>query len=110
MRSRACSKRSFLSARIPYRVYGGLRFFERAEIKDALAYLRLISNRNDDSSFERVVNLPVRGIGARSARQCCAKRARPRDCSLWQAAASMHVGDAGLGRGRPPAPCTASCS
>ncbi len=57
---------AFLSARMPYRVYGGLRFFERAEIKDALAYLRLMSNRNDDASFERVVNLPTRGIGAKS--------------------------------------------
>ena len=55
-----------LAARIPYRVYGGLRFFERQEIKDALAYLRLISNRDDDASFERVVNLPTRGIGART--------------------------------------------
>jgi DNA helicase II / ATP-dependent DNA helicase PcrA len=52
--------------RMPYRVYGGLRFFERAEIKDALAYLRLISNRDDDASFERVVNLPARGIGDRT--------------------------------------------
>ena len=51
---------------IPYRVYGGLRFFERAEIKDALAYLRLLANRDDDASFERVVNLPTRGIGART--------------------------------------------
>ena len=57
---------AFLSARVPYRVYGGLRFFERAEIKDALAYLRLIANRHDDASFERVVNLPTRGIGAKS--------------------------------------------
>ncbi len=56
----------FMASRIPYRVYGGLRFFERAEIKDALAYLRLISSRADDASFERVVNLPTRGIGARS--------------------------------------------
>src|SRR5580693_9416405 len=52
---------AFLSAHMPYRVYGGLRFFERAEIKDALAYLRLIANRQDDASFERVVNLPARG-------------------------------------------------
>ena len=57
---------AFLSARVPYRVYGGLRFFERAEIKDALAYLRLIANRQDDASFERVVNLPTRGVGAKS--------------------------------------------
>ena len=56
----------FMSARIPYKVYGGLRFFERAEIKDALAYLRVITNHADDASFERVVNLPTRGIGARS--------------------------------------------
>jgi DNA helicase-2/ATP-dependent DNA helicase PcrA len=47
-------------------VYGGLRFFERAEIKDALAYLRLISHREDDASFERIVNRPTRGIGART--------------------------------------------
>ena len=65
-RSRARSRKRFLAARIPYRVYGGLRFFERAEIKDALAYLRLIANRDDDPSFERVVNLPTRGIGART--------------------------------------------
>jgi DNA helicase-2/ATP-dependent DNA helicase PcrA len=53
----------FMSARIPYKVYGGLRFFERAEIKDALAYLRVITNHADDASFERVVNLPTRGVG-----------------------------------------------
>ena len=58
---------AFLSnARCPYRVYGGLRFFERAEIKDALAYLRLVASRDDDASFERVVNLPTRGIGAKT--------------------------------------------
>ena len=55
-----------LAAGIPYRVYGGLRFFERAEVKDALAYLRLVMNRDDDPSFERVVNTPPRGIGART--------------------------------------------
>ncbi|HYL00172.1 MAG TPA: DNA helicase II [Steroidobacteraceae bacterium] len=78
---------AFLSARIPYKVYGGLRFFERAEIKDALAYLRLISNRRDDASFERVVNLPPRGLGARSLE---ALRARARDSgvALWEAAAA----------------------
>ncbi len=54
------------SAAIPYRVYGGLRFFERQEIKHALAYLRLIANADDDTSFARVVNFPTRGIGARS--------------------------------------------
>ena len=50
----------------PYRVYGGLRFFDRAEIKNALAYLRLMSNRHDDASFERVINTPTRGIGAKT--------------------------------------------
>ncbi len=57
------------SARIPYKVYGGLRFFERAEIKHALAYLRLLENPNDDTSFMRVINFPARGIGARSIEQ-----------------------------------------
>jgi DNA helicase-2/ATP-dependent DNA helicase PcrA len=60
---------ALFNAGIPYRVYGGLRFFERAEIKHALAYLRLIENPNDDTSFLRVVNFPARGIGARSVEQ-----------------------------------------
>ena len=81
-RSRASSKRRCFSARIPYRVYGGLRFFERAEIKDALAYLRLIANRDDDPSFERVVNLPTRGIGAKSARSAARRRARRRQLDV----------------------------
>ena len=76
---------AFLSARIPYKVYGGLRFFERAEIKDALAYLRLIANRHDDTSFERVVNLPTRGIGAKSV-DLLRERARTDSTSLWTAA------------------------
>jgi len=54
---------------IPYRVYGGLRFFERAEIKDALAYLRLMASRHDDPSFERVVNLPRAGSAPRRGRR-----------------------------------------
>ena len=57
---------ALFNAGIPYRVYGGLRFFERAEVKHALAYLRLIENPNDDTSFLRVVNFPTRGIGART--------------------------------------------
>jgi len=76
---------AFLSANIPYRVYGGLRFFERAEIKDALAYLRLTANRDDDASFERVVNLPTRGIGARSM-EIVREYARANACPLWRAA------------------------
>jgi DNA helicase-2/ATP-dependent DNA helicase PcrA len=76
---------AFLSARVPYRVYGGLRFFERAEIKDALAYLRLIANRRDDASFERVVNLPTRGLGARSL-DLLRAHAKGTGASLWEAA------------------------
>jgi DNA helicase-2/ATP-dependent DNA helicase PcrA len=60
---------ALFNAAVPYRVYGGLRFFERAEIKHALAYLRLLENPHDDTSFLRVVNFPPRGIGARSIEQ-----------------------------------------
>ena len=74
-----------ISRGIPYRVYGGLRFFERAEIKDALAYLRLINNPHDDTSFERVVNQPTRGIGSKSV-DAIRETARAMDASLWQAA------------------------
>jgi DNA helicase-2/ATP-dependent DNA helicase PcrA len=76
---------AMISARLPYRVYGGLRFFERAEIKDALAYLRLIFNRADDASFERVVNLPTRGIGNKTL-DTLRDYARANACTLWQAA------------------------
>ncbi len=76
---------ALIMARVPYRVYGGLRFFERAEIKDALAYLRLIVNRDDDASFERVVNLPPRGIGARTL-DAVRGAARSSGSSLWGAA------------------------
>jgi DNA helicase-2/ATP-dependent DNA helicase PcrA len=62
-------EQALFNAGIPYRVYGGLRFFERAEIKHALAYLRLMDNADDDNSFSRVVNFPTRGIGARSVEQ-----------------------------------------
>jgi len=79
---------ALIQARIPYRVYGGLRFFERAEIKDALAYLRLIANRDDDASFERVVNLPVRGIGARTL-DAVRDGARGAGSSLWRAAGAL---------------------
>ncbi len=69
----------------PYRVYGGLRFFERAEIKNALAYLRLMSNRDDDASFERVINTPTRGIGAKTIDDIRGI-ARDQNLSLWAAA------------------------
>ncbi len=85
--SRVLEHQLFTSG-VPYRVYGGLRFFERQEIKHALAYLRLIANPDDDTAFARVVNFPTRGIGARSieALQEAAVRA---NCSLYNAAASL---------------------
>lgn len=76
---------TFNENRIPYRVYGGLRFFERAEIKDALAYLRLTRNPHDDASFERVVNHPPRGVGERTL-DILRQHARTAGTSLWQAA------------------------
>jgi len=71
--------------RIPYRIYGGLRFFERMEVKDALAYVRLISNRADDGAFERVVNLPARGIGATTIDRL-RQLARDQNASMWAVA------------------------
>jgi DNA helicase-2/ATP-dependent DNA helicase PcrA len=79
---------ALFNAGIPYRVYGGLRFFERQEVKHALAYLRLIANPNDDTSFLRVVNVPARGIGARSLEQL-QDLAREQGVSLWDAAARL---------------------
>jgi DNA helicase-2/ATP-dependent DNA helicase PcrA len=75
---------ALFNAGIAYRVFGGLRFFERAEIKHALAYLRLMENPNDDTSFSRVVNFPARGIGARSIEQLQDK-AKAMQSSLYQA-------------------------
>lgn len=75
-------------AQIPYRIYGGLRFYERAEIKDTLAYLRLTINHNDDASFERIINTPTRGIGETTLLLLRAF-ARDKNISLWQAAQEM---------------------
>ncbi|WP_242108723.1 DNA helicase II [Luteimonas aquatica] len=75
---------ALLAEQMPYRVYGGVRFFERAEIKDTLAYLRLIANRGDDAAFERAVNTPTRGIGERSLDEV-RRRARADGVSLWEA-------------------------
>lgn len=86
---------ALFSANLPYRVYGGLRFFERAEIKHALAYMRLIANANDDTALLRVINFPSRGIGARSLEQL-QEGARQNDCSLWQAAINK-VGNGSAG-------------
>jgi DNA helicase-2/ATP-dependent DNA helicase PcrA len=78
----------FVNEGIPYRVYGGMRYFERAEIKDALAYLRLINNRNDAASFERVINTPTRGIGDRTVEKI-REVSREKDCSMWEAAQNL---------------------
>ncbi|WP_340622098.1 DNA helicase II [Xenorhabdus siamensis] len=74
---------ALLQASIPYRIYGGQRFFERQEIKDALSYLRLVANRNDDSAFERVVNTPTRGIGDRTL-DVVRQMARDQQKTLWE--------------------------
>ena len=79
---------ALIQAGIPYRIYGGLRFFERAEIKDALAYLRLIANRNDDPAFERVVNTPTRGIGDRTL-VALREFAQQNQISLWSGAQKL---------------------
>jgi len=84
---------ALFNAAVPYRVYGGLRFFERAEIKHALAYLRLLENPQDDTSFLRVVNFPPRGIGARSL-ELLQDAAKGAGCSLHDAVTSM-TGKAG---------------
>lgn len=69
---------------LPYRIYGGLRFFERQEIKDALGYLRMVNHPHDDAAFERVVNTPSRGIGDKSL-SMLRQAARAHNCSMWQA-------------------------
>ena len=86
---------ALFSAGVPYRVYGGLRFFERQEVKHALAYLRLIANPDDDSALLRVINFPARGIGSRTVEQIQAI-AREQGLSLWQAACQKG-GKAGKG-------------
>ena len=76
---------AIVSNNIPYRVYGGLRFFERAEIKSSLAYLRLITNKKDDTAFLRIINFPPRGIGAK-ALELIQDVANAEKISLWQSA------------------------
>ena len=79
---------ALLQAEIPYRIYGGQRFYERLEIKNALCYLRMMLNCHDDVAFERVVNVPARGIGDRTVEQI-RDLARGQNCSLWSAAEQM---------------------
>ncbi|PHR84093.1 MAG: DNA helicase II [Colwellia sp.] len=75
---------ALLQGQLPYRIYGGQRFFERQEIKDALAYLRLINNRDDDAAFERIINTPTRGIGNQTV-ALVRDAARSLQVTLWQA-------------------------
>ncbi len=85
---------------IKYRVYGGQRFFDRAEVKDALAYLRLAATRHDDAAFERAVNTPPRGIGERTL-DVLRRRARSNDVSMWEAAlADLASGNELAGRAK----------
>ena len=73
---------------LPYRIYGGQRFYERAEIKNAMAYIRLVYGREDDAAFERVINLPPRGIGVKTL-EVIRKQARDQNCSLWKASTGL---------------------
>ncbi|EGR0679627.1 DNA helicase II [Vibrio cholerae] len=79
---------ALLQASLTYRIYGGMRFFERQEIKDALSYLRLINNRNDDTAFERVINTPPRGLGDKTL-ETIRFAARDRGCTLWDASVGL---------------------
>ena len=78
-------EQALIQAEMPYRIYGGLRFYDRAEVKDVLAYLRLLVNRDDDASFERVYNQPTRGLGEKTM-QTVRDLARDLGLSLWDAA------------------------
>ncbi|WP_422458257.1 DNA helicase II [Pantoea sp. BJFS-204] len=88
---------ALLQSSMPYRIYGGMRFFERQEIKDALSYLRLMANRNDDAAFERVVNTPTRGVGDRTL-DVVRQTARERQMTLWQATRELLQSRALAGR------------
>lgn len=79
---------ALIQAGLPYRIYGGMRFFERQEIRDALSYLRLMANRNDDAAFERVVNTPTRGLGDKTL-ETLRRAARDRGCTMWEASLAM---------------------
>ncbi len=79
---------ALIQAGLPYRIYGGMRFFERLEIRDALGYLRLMSNRNDDAAFERVVNTPTRGLGDKTL-ETIRFAARERGATMWQTSMAL---------------------
>ncbi|MBI3899447.1 MAG: DNA helicase II [Gammaproteobacteria bacterium] len=84
---------TLMNAGVPYRVYGGLRFFERAEIKDALAYLRLLAGRHDDPSFDRIANVPTRGIGLKTL-EILRETAKNAERSLWDTAQQIIASNA----------------
>jgi DNA helicase II / ATP-dependent DNA helicase PcrA len=88
---------ALLRERIPYRIYGGQRFFERAEIKNAMAYLRLLEGRGNDAALERVINVPARGIGEKTV-EAIREHARHSDVSMWEA---MRLLIANKGADRP---------
>ncbi len=90
---------ALLRSKMPYRIYGGQRFFERAEIRNALAYLRLVAQRDSDAAFERVVNTPTRGIGDRTVEDI-RLHARNQGISMWQASKRLLASDTVTGRTR----------
>ena len=90
---------ALLRAKMPYRIYGGQRFFERAEIRNVLAYMRLLNTRDSDAAFERVVNTPPRGIGDRTIEEV-RRHARAVGCSLWQATLELSQPSGASGRVR----------
>src|SRR5690606_10794029 len=92
---------AFLQSGIAYRIYGGQRFFERAEIKNALAYLRLLANRHADAALERVINTPTRGIGAKTV-ELLRERARATGQSLWATATQLITHGSVPGRAASP--------
>lgn len=88
---------AFMQQNLAYRIYGGMRFFDRQEIKDAMGYMRLIANRNDDAAFERIVNTPTRGIGGKTI-ESIRTYARAHGLTLWQACQHVLAQQALTGR------------
>lgn len=88
---------ALIQAQLPYRIYGGVRFFERQEIKDALAYMRLINNRDDDAAFERIINTPTRGIGNQTL-MLVRDAAKSLQLTMWQTCQTMLKNDELKGR------------
>ena len=100
---------ALLREKIPYRIYGGQRFFERAEIKNAMAYLRLIRLRDDDAALERVINVPARGIGEKTV-EGLREAARASGTSMWRALQQLVATKAVSGRAASSCRCGARCT